>query len=335
MVGDDLKVMPVSMGEGLEMMRRLGVEDGSEVEKRIVEVGSEEILMLLKRSLVSETPLTDVFLREPDNIDFVEKLVGTSIAQARGKHNRTTRDPKRINVKLYLSTESNRVVCAESGKEFVDLLFSFLTFPLGAILKLLNMHAFIGCIDNLYKSVELLSSGCGYMKSEESKDMLLAPKLAPHFSCSSQLLDIGEVFRQKIRTSACRTCEAPVTADRCFHGMQYGVYDEINPKRQNSDLEQEEGYVKGLVKFMVTDELEVTPLSPISGVNIIQKLMLPVNCLEETEASLGETEALDLLQACLISRTPLSDIFSPCLLTLLQENWFGKLPSKTSDMKKM
>nr|CAB3488123.1 unnamed protein product [Digitaria exilis] len=46
----------------------------------------------------------------------------------------------------------------ESGKEFVDVLLSFLTLPLGTIVRLLGKESSLGCFDELYKSVESLDA---------------------------------------------------------------------------------------------------------------------------------------------------------------------------------
>ena len=49
----------------------------------------------------------------------------------------------------------------------------------------------MGCLDNLYKSVQgLYFKDC--MKSEERKAMLLDPKLPPYFGTKNQLLQIEE-----------------------------------------------------------------------------------------------------------------------------------------------
>ncbi|KAK1272084.1 hypothetical protein QJS04_geneDACA019997 [Acorus gramineus] len=44
-------------------------------------------------------------------------------------------DPKLKEVKLLVDKDTNRVVFAESNKDLVDLLFSFLTLPLGRIVS--------------------------------------------------------------------------------------------------------------------------------------------------------------------------------------------------------
>lgn len=42
-VSDDLLVKPVSTGASLALLQKLGIEDGSVLEKRNVELGAEEV----------------------------------------------------------------------------------------------------------------------------------------------------------------------------------------------------------------------------------------------------------------------------------------------------
>jgi len=57
-----------------------------------------------------------------------------------------------ISLKLLLGKEKNRVVFAEYDKDFIDILFSFLTLPMGTIARLLDKQSSVGCMDKLYKS---------------------------------------------------------------------------------------------------------------------------------------------------------------------------------------
>ncbi|MED6193891.1 hypothetical protein PIB30_023412 [Stylosanthes scabra] len=56
------------------------------------------------------------------------------------------------NIKVTVSKSKKKILHAEAGEDFVDYLLSFLTAPLGSVLKLL------GSMDNLYKSVKDLNS---------------------------------------------------------------------------------------------------------------------------------------------------------------------------------
>lgn len=42
-VGDDLTVRPASLGRSFELASRLGIDDGSELEEKVVKVGEEEV----------------------------------------------------------------------------------------------------------------------------------------------------------------------------------------------------------------------------------------------------------------------------------------------------
>ena len=62
--------------------------------------------------------------------------------------------------RYWVDNERKRVVMAEASGHFVDVLFSFLTLPLGTIIRLGNQFQLpvqIGSINNLYESVQNLS----------------------------------------------------------------------------------------------------------------------------------------------------------------------------------
>jgi hypothetical protein len=58
-----------------------------------------------------------------------------------------TAEEPTVELKVFVDKEKSRVVFAESGKEFVDVLFSFLTLPLGTIVRLLDKQSQAGCLD--------------------------------------------------------------------------------------------------------------------------------------------------------------------------------------------
>ncbi|XP_058099037.1 uncharacterized protein LOC131243589 [Magnolia sinica] len=61
MVMDDLVVTPMSTISSIAVLNKLNVREVSAVEERVVEVGMDEALALLKASLESKTVLNDVF----------------------------------------------------------------------------------------------------------------------------------------------------------------------------------------------------------------------------------------------------------------------------------
>jgi len=108
-----------------------------------------QALKLLKMLLQSKMPLTDVFLPKSDaiNIDGEHEVVETAQIKLEGDDEST--QAKTASVKLLHDKNTNKIGCAEAGEEFVDGFLSFLTSPLGSIVKFLQENSSIGCVDNL------------------------------------------------------------------------------------------------------------------------------------------------------------------------------------------
>ncbi|RWR83861.1 hypothetical protein CKAN_01263500 [Cinnamomum micranthum f. kanehirae] len=318
MIRDDLQVSVVSSSTFFAVLREFGISDASVLEERNVNVGEEEVLHLLKRFLLSKTPLTDVFLGELNTVDEVDldlKVIALdSVEMVQSQTEKEMRsDSGKMIVKLFLSKSNNKVLYAEGGEEIADLLFSFLAFPLGSIVKCLGGCTSMGCLDNLYKSVEDLScKDC--IKSEECKAMLLDPKLAPYFGTKNQLLQIEEQVPCKPNIFYCSSCyveKGPyITGPRtCSHGIRSIQLSTVNKKFPDEVTELEGAFMAGPAMFMVTDELIVKPLSPISSISLLRKFNIPVSDIEEQIVCIGEKEAISLLKASLISNSVLSNVF--------------------------
>ncbi|KAK8540834.1 hypothetical protein V6N13_038577 [Hibiscus sabdariffa] len=80
-----------------------------------------------------------------------------------------------ISIKLLIDQDSNAVLLAEAGNDFVDTLHSLLKLPLGSIARLVDQHQSLqpGSLNNLYNSVENLP--LKYFRTEACKRMLLYP----------------------------------------------------------------------------------------------------------------------------------------------------------------
>ncbi|KAK1320075.1 hypothetical protein QJS10_CPA03g01474 [Acorus calamus] len=131
-----------------------------------IQIGQPEIhykyfvLDLLKYALVSKAPLSKAFL--PGG--------GSSGEEEKSK------------IKVNLSLK----------EDFVELLFGFLTLPLGSIVKLFSGQSSIGCLDNLYKSAQVFSNGDNVKFNTPYTNKLLSPKIPEHFGCYCNLLGVGE-----------------------------------------------------------------------------------------------------------------------------------------------
>ncbi|GMN36238.1 hypothetical protein TIFTF001_005860 [Ficus carica] len=149
MVTDDFQVFPESISYAHPLLLRHGINDNSGVEEWKINVGLEEVLQLLHRSMLSKTPLTDVFLQKDMSTNIIPSpnLILTPWHCQMISHSSTDE----MNVKLWFSKSTNRVICIEAKEDFVDFLFSFLTIPVGSIRRLLWGNSCMGSIDNLYE----------------------------------------------------------------------------------------------------------------------------------------------------------------------------------------
>ncbi|CAI9761851.1 unnamed protein product [Fraxinus pennsylvanica] len=93
-----------------------------------------------------------------------------------------------ISIDVGLEESTNKILGLEVGEDFLDFLFSFCTIPLGSVIKLLDGKSELGCIDNLYKSVESLDSHC----FDIPKDEVINGGVAKQYKCNIQPLRILE-----------------------------------------------------------------------------------------------------------------------------------------------
>ncbi|RWR96800.1 hypothetical protein CKAN_02620200 [Cinnamomum micranthum f. kanehirae] len=321
-IGDDLQVFPVTSKAVFTLLYDLGISDASVLEERNVNVGPTEVLHLLNRLLLSKTPLKDVFLRDQDMIDcsnhdfIVDALHGKDLDQPQKVKGNGGSNSKKISVKLSVNKSNNKVVYAEGGEEFADLLFSFLAFPLGFLTKFFGGDSGIRCLDNLYRSVLVLKD---FLKSKECKGLLTDPNLATFFSCNNQPLQVKEQNSWQPAIVCCYKCilisgRITITdfgTGYCDHGYQKEKLCIINPKYPNAVKELGGTHFAGPALFMVTDELHVMQLSPMSALSLLTKLNISMSDIEEHVVSVGEKEAASLLVASLISKTVLTDALYP------------------------
>ncbi|XP_076912309.1 uncharacterized protein LOC143570572 isoform X3 [Bidens hawaiensis] len=189
-ITDDLNVIPVMLDSSVTLLKFLGVEYIDVLEEKIIDFGLEEFSSLLKWSLVTNTPLTNMVLggSKPCSCFFsCSSCIKTSTTSnlpliARYSSQRQT-------VKLLIQKSKKKVLCAQADNFFVELLFSFLTIPLGHAKRLTMNNSSSTGIDNMYNSISSLGDG-NYLKSEEIKSLLLCPKLASNYLRVTDLLPV-------------------------------------------------------------------------------------------------------------------------------------------------
>ncbi|CAN1269174.1 hypothetical protein LINPERPRIM_LOCUS13488 [Linum perenne] len=207
----------------------------------------------------------------------------------------------KVTLKLFIDKKTNKVVFAESGKEFVDFLFSFLSLPLGTLIRLLSKDQMLGCMGNLYQSVEDLD--VTFMQPSTSKNSYLKPTLQQLCTTKSNLLSVHGLSgtptaRKFYKCSNCKiyvTDTLHQTCPRCgsYHSMGTEVVFTGTDAVKNIN---EGGFVKGGVNYLVMDDLEVIPLSSISVVTSLKNLNIQqIGSLEEKVVEIGMDESKTVL----------------------------------------
>jgi hypothetical protein len=223
--------------------------------------------------------LTDLFLRKKPY------LKGTSFSTCDVPNSSSNQ----IKLKLYLREKDDEILFAQGEEDFADFLFSFLTFPLGGVVRMLGGNSSLGCIDSLYKSI-LDLDGYKYLMSHEVKNKLVDPCIAPQFKLSKQILQIYEPRASSYYCYCQRSFRESIIHDQfsITYGFKaFNILNEtfttlklVDPK--SSKEAQQEGYVKGSTLFMATNDLVIEPMSPISALSLLNSLeTLPSNLTEK------------------------------------------------------
>lgn len=86
---------------------------------------------------------------------------------------KATSEPK-MRLKLLIDRKDGRVIFAEAGKDFVDLLFYLFSLPIGTAVKVLGPQSMVGCMGDLSQSLKTLDKS--YMQPNKSRTSALSPR---------------------------------------------------------------------------------------------------------------------------------------------------------------
>ncbi|CAM0958807.1 unnamed protein product [Alopecurus aequalis] len=192
-----------------------------------------------------------------------------------------------------------RVVFAEVGRDAVDFLFSLLAMPTGTAVKLLGKESMVGCIGNLYTSVEKLDEP--YMEPGAAKDARLIPTvLSPAAKPNRSLFRLPAYIRSLLwkpnvteeRDARCPNCGSQMLAD--------------SQMLANCVTQEAKGLVQGgMVIYTVTDDLKIFPMSNISSIALVNTVAVrDLGALQEKTV-----QGVEILKTSLQSKTVLTDVF--------------------------
>ncbi|CAI9097751.1 OLC1v1034233C1 [Oldenlandia corymbosa var. corymbosa] len=236
----------------------------------------------------------------------------------------------KMSMTLLIDSATNRVLFAEAGKDVADFIFHIMGLPIGTVIRLLKKQEIGGSLGNIYDSIENLKET--YIQPNQTKDKLLKPTSPIDPTFSNPLIlslesDDEELVPEKTKKKSaavmvgykcnnhfyfcddprgiCPNCRTTMSAKMTY--VAPPPLPEPNHVKNDGELS---GFVKGVVTYMVMDDLVVKPMSTISSIALLNKLNVKdVGALEEKEVELGIDEALNLLKASLSSKAVLTTVF--------------------------
>jgi len=210
---------------------------------------------------------------------------------------------EKISLKLLVDEKKNKVVLAEAGQDFVDVLFGLLTFPMGTIARLLEKHQklpqILGCYKNLSRSVSDMA--VDDFKTEACKSMLLSPKSSMEIHCRRLKLHIDDtqatmfyVCSKKHESDSSKYSNFYKSRCSCGSLMIYQIHVPEDEQVVDSLGNAEDVvFVSCRSSFILTDDLKVMLNSIDEIVKVLNGLGYPnINDLKEMLIDVGSEEVL-------------------------------------------
>ncbi|CAJ1950252.1 unnamed protein product [Sphenostylis stenocarpa] len=217
----------------------------------------------------------------------------------------------KIYLKYWVDTKEERVVMAESSGDFINVLFSFLTLPLGTIIRLgnrLDQRVDLGCINHLYESIEKLESDVFW--NNICKKMLLSPRNPLEGSCQRLKVKVDDT--EPTKYYMCHNC-----LKKGSNELLLSSFIDVKCKcgtlmRKEIDMVEEAAgdngvFVKGDAKFLIYDDLTVLRSSPSESIKPPLKFGY-TEFKNMKEKYLDRNEILIILKQALTSKSPLTDV---------------------------
>ncbi|KAI7997396.1 hypothetical protein LOK49_LG10G02099 [Camellia lanceoleosa] len=314
---DNLQVMVSRPGALVELLCNVGIKDVNSLNERVLKVGSKEILNLLEHSLLSESPLTDVFLTNKRFNSKRSKLLEPRDHQFLSQNIPGTATGENMALKIMVRKSDGKAMYPEAMEDFVDLLLSFLTIPLANVVGCLDGDSSLGCVDNLFSSIKSLNDKrlathrVPWSDSDQcSNHLLLDVGLASKFKCSSQPFQLQERIPNFHYHDGELSTDVLWLTYRRLSVNNRGLSDLtlIDPKSPKWEICFEE-FVKRPGLFLVSDDLVVLPSAGItSSISYLKDLDVSIDDMEEHVIKINKQEALNLLKASLNTTSALTSV---------------------------
>jgi hypothetical protein len=211
-------------------------------------------------------------------------------------------------MKLYIDRKAQRLLFAEASKDVVDFLFALLALPVATAVEVVGKEAMVGCVGNLYASVEKLDST--YLQAGVAKVDLLCPIVVSSYANTSRSLlclpQAKNLYRCGKTVAGSTYCGNYITdtyymkcPGNCGNLMTADVQylsSEAVPSNCSVQVAAPQsaagGIVQGVVTYMVLDDLTVTPMAGVSSVATVLNTFAvrDIGDLQEKTVQLGYKE---------------------------------------------
>ncbi|XP_057793390.1 uncharacterized protein LOC131010013 [Salvia miltiorrhiza] len=182
-----------------------------------------------------------------------------------------------LSLKVMINKERTKVFFAEADSHFADILFSFLSLPLGRIVKVLEKHygddeaPTIGSLSSLYRSVVDLDSA--HFWTDGAKQTLLDPTSSSEAEYQRLKLDITDF--QPAKYFCCNRYD-PIYHSRCTRFRSVSIYYdhikrckvcsidgamkiEVVKKGSEAAASRDGVFTMNTSSFIISDDLNIFP----------------------------------------------------------------------------
>ncbi|KAJ0705937.1 hypothetical protein HanLR1_Chr09g0301091 [Helianthus annuus] len=197
----------------------------------------------------------------------------------------------KISVIVIVDKVNKRVVYAEADYTFVDILFSFMTLPLGTIVRILGKvddkkFEGLGSLNNLYQSLKDFPD-C-YLSSAKCKPILLNPMSLSYYHCGKLKLKIDDT--QPLNYFGC-------TQDSmCIPSLTSNI-ERYHRFRVAGCV-----FVSDIATIIISDNLCVEPYTSESGIRLLTDCgITDTSYLEERKLDMCSNEVIVFLHMMCLS----------------------------------
>lgn len=307
---DNMVVQFASLIDTIKLLKKLGYSNFDKLHQRTVDISHEDGLSLLHCLFTSESPLTDFLLKNdttPAPMPTPPAPMPTPPVKRGGMASASAFDidPKAecLSLSVAVNKRDNKVLFAECGDQFVDLLIMFLAIPLSSAWNITGKNFKHGCVNRLCESFHTLSTS-----GSIQKPIMLPAEYQFHNSLLGFTYELPYILTVNKGGSNVNPafCSHTTCSEIVSKGFAYLITDDLTIKVSDS-LEVASTIEKLNLSL---DDIDMHRIK-ISKTHVSSCLSFPdILCYEIRLITLNLTlmQAIDLLRASLMTSTALTTV---------------------------